>query len=183
MFVRNGTKNSGFALTEVLLAIAVIVIIGIVSYPLYKNAQTSSKVEEMANTLAILSTNAQTLKQGQSNFNQINIVMMDWNGMVPDEIKPIASSMGTNPWGGFVNLTPTQDWTGLAQNTGFMITVTNIPSDSCVKLVNRVAPSFLTILDAHLEFIKDTTTNKVDVLKLTKGCEDPTVNAIMFSAR
>ncbi len=49
-----------------MLAITVIVIIGIAAYPLYKNARTSSEVEAMANDIAILQTNAQTLYSGQS---------------------------------------------------------------------------------------------------------------------
>ncbi len=171
-------KKKGFALTEVLLAIAVIVIIGIAAYPLYKNARTSSEVEAMANDIAILQTNAQTLYSGQSSFTTITEKQLEDAGLAPDDLKTATSGVWNNSWGGFVYLKPSPAIGGLAANAGFTITLTAIPQSACTQLVNRVAPSFLAIgigtdgtsNDGSIKGGNATNMTKVDVTKIAAAC-------------
>lgn len=175
----------GFALTEVLLAIAVIVIIGIAAYPLYKNARTSSEVEAMANDIAILQTNAQTLYSGQSSYTGISIGQLKGAGLVPDDLGVADSSAtkGTNSWGGDVTIDPSVALGGVTAAAGFTITFTGIPQSACTQLVNRVAPSFLVISDGTT-IVKDTTTNKVSITNLASVCgTGGTAPTLAFTAR
>lgn len=189
------TGLHGFALTEVLLAIAVIVIIGIAAYPLYKNARTSSEVEAMANDIAIIQTNAQTLYSGQSSYTGISMDQLNSAGLVPDDLKATDSSSGTptttytNSWGGAVTLVPAPGGV-LTAGAGFTIGMAGIPQTACTQLVNRVAPSFLGIAkDVGKGDVKGGTpaapTTKVNLSALATAC-DPTTNAtgtLYFTAR
>ncbi|MEY2167617.1 MULTISPECIES: prepilin-type N-terminal cleavage/methylation domain-containing protein [unclassified Rhodanobacter] len=53
-------KKKGFALTEVLLSIAVIVIIGIVAYPLYASSRDAATVEKIRNEATMVLSSADT---------------------------------------------------------------------------------------------------------------------------
>lgn len=184
-FSRSNTKNKkGFALTEVLLAIAVIVIIGIAAYPLYKNARTSSEVEAMANDIAILQTNAQTLYTGQSSYNGLTIGLMKGAGLVPDDLGVVdsTSTKGSNSWGGDVTILPNATVGSLVANSGFTIVFTGVPQSACTQLVNRVAPSFLAIGDSTtLNNIKDLT-GGVQVANIPTVCVSAGAS-LAFTAR
>lgn len=80
-------KKKGFALTEVLLSVAVIVIIGIAAYPLYQNSRTSSTVEQMANEITQISTNLQKVNNGQGNYNGASLDVLKNTGLLPDTLK------------------------------------------------------------------------------------------------
>ncbi len=164
-----GQSNNGFALTEVLLAIAIIIIVGIAAYPLYKNARTSSEVEEMANDIAILQTNTQKLYFGQSGYAGINLNILNNAGLVPDDLKPVTvAGNGTNVWGGSVFLAP-----GPTIENGFAIAMTNVPKSACTQLITNIAPSFLVIgTTTGSSYIKDETTNKnkIDIAVLNQAC-------------
>jgi Tfp pilus assembly protein PilE len=81
-------KRKGFALTEVLMAIAVIIIVGIAAYPLYTSSQENSDVEAAINKLVNLKslvdenfTNANEVAQFGGNNMQQQMVQL---GLVPD---------------------------------------------------------------------------------------------------
>lgn len=53
-FKKHNIKKLGFALSEVLLAIAVVVIVGITVYPIYENSRQNAKDQNLANELMLL---------------------------------------------------------------------------------------------------------------------------------
>jgi Tfp pilus assembly major pilin PilA len=59
------SSKLGFALTEVLMAIAVIIVIGIVAYPLYRNAQANAKMTTLSNSLLALDLYVKKTYSGQ----------------------------------------------------------------------------------------------------------------------
>jgi Tfp pilus assembly protein PilE len=61
-------KRKGFALTEVLMAIAVIIIVGIAAYPLYTNSRENSDVEAVINKIVNLKS---IVDQNLTNVNQV----------------------------------------------------------------------------------------------------------------
>ncbi len=83
-------KRKGFALTEVLLSIAIIVIIGIVVYPLYANARESAKIESVKNAATqILATGdiySKSFKSQAMSSGQYVDVMKFYaaSGILPD---------------------------------------------------------------------------------------------------
>jgi prepilin-type N-terminal cleavage/methylation domain-containing protein len=183
------TGLRGFALTEVLLAIAVIVIIGIAAYPLYKNARTSSEVEAMANDIAVIQTNTQTLFSGQSSYAGLNMDLLNTAGMVPDDLRgddggtPPVSTY-TNSWGGDVTIAATGASDPLPQNAGFTIILTKVPKSACTQLVARVAPSFLAIGTSSQKDVMKTVTGKVDVAQTATSCNNVGAGAsLAFTAR
>jgi len=176
-----------------MLAITVIVIIGIAAYPLYKNARTSSEVEAMANDIAILQTNSQTLFSGQSSYSTITNLLLANAGMSPDDIKTATPDVGVwkNSWGGDVFVKPSTAIGGLTANAGFTITMTGIPQSACTQLVNRVAPSFLAIgtgaadgsaNDGLIKGGSATNMTKVDVTQISNVCL-PAGGTLAFTAR
>jgi prepilin-type N-terminal cleavage/methylation domain-containing protein len=87
----NNKRKSGFALTEVLMAIAVILIIGIGGYQLYATSRENAEVNGLINGMADLKTNLdkslpsnQSYMFGQQNFN----VGITQAGLVPSEFTP-----------------------------------------------------------------------------------------------
>lgn len=192
--LKNQKKNKkGFALTEVLLAIAVIVIIGIAAYPLYKNARTSSEVEAMANDMAIIQTSSQTLYSGQSGYAGppgISTAQLETAGMAPDDLKTSGAGPWQNSWGGTVTVLPTTATVaGLNAGSGFTIELTNVPTTACTQIVNRVAPSFLAIgagsgstVDNIKGGLSATDPTRVDVDALATACKAGAV-VLDFTAR
>lgn len=178
----------GFALTEVLLAIAVIVIIGIAAYPLYKNARTSSEVEAMANDIAIVQTNAQTLYSGQSSYAGITMDQLNTAGLVPDDLKTCTGTTTVtctynNSWGGVVSLVSSPS-VQIPKDSGFTIGMTVVPQTACTQLVNRVAPSFLAIgTTAGAGDIKSPATPKVDLTALGTACGKTGGASLYFTAQ
>ena len=162
----NVTKK-GFALTEVLLAIAVIVIIGIAAYPLYKNARTSSEVEVTANDLAILDTNLHVLYAGH-NYDTVTNKLIEDSGMAPEDLKTGISGTWVNAWGGVVQVQP-QTY-GLGNNYMYTVVLTQVPPDACQKLVTRVAPNFTLIGATAIYSIKRPPDAAVNVAKVVSDC-------------
>ena len=179
--LKNHKKNAkGFALTEVLLAIAVIVIIGIAAYPLYKNARTSSEVESMANDIAIIETSTQTLYSGQSAFTGLTPTQLENAGMVPDDLKTGTVGTWNNAWGGTVSIAPASN--GAAADSLFAVTVSNIPQSACTQLVNRVAPSFLMIGDTSTADSIKPMNGKVNINNIANVCVAAGAS-LVFTAR
>ncbi len=161
-------KRKGFALTEILLSIAVIVIIGIVAYPLYKNARESAQVEQIANDMAILMKNSNLLFPTQS-YTEIKaqttdrgITMMDLlnqNGLVPDDLKSDdAGNPYTSPFGGYFVVAGlvSHDSIPYDDSGRFSIQMSNIPTNLCPKLIARIAPSFTSIFTTiNKDFVKE----------------------------
>lgn len=96
--------KKGFALTEVLLAIAVIVIVGITAYPLYKSSRQTADIEGLMNVISSLRKNVDEnynvlknteAQQSGQNFDQVLFNL----GLIPDGI-----TIGTaGPTFGFLN--------------------------------------------------------------------------------
>jgi type II secretory pathway pseudopilin PulG len=68
--MKHNNKKKGFALTEVLMAIAVIIVIGIVAYPLYTQSRQDAAVNQVYNDIALVrttvDTNRDTILSGQN---------------------------------------------------------------------------------------------------------------------
>ncbi len=177
--------QKGFALTEVLLSIAVIIIIGVASYPLYKEASTSNKVEDMANQIAILQTNVHTLYAGQSSYAGISIDQLNTSGLVPEALKTYFNNGAStttfykNVWGGNIMITSSVAGMGMPANSAFAISLWDVPQDACVKLANRVAPAFMSIRGAGPLVVKNVN-EKVDIDALNTACSNKPQVAISF---
>ncbi len=113
------------------------------------------------------------------------MTQLDSAGLVPDDLKPIVATGGVNSWGGNVTLDPAVAGGGVAASAGFTIGMTGIPQTACTQLVNRVAPSFLTIGNtAKGAEVKDTTTNKINLTALATACgTDASAATLYFTAR
>jgi prepilin-type N-terminal cleavage/methylation domain-containing protein len=91
MLNQNNKKKKGFALTEVLMAIAVVLVMGIGAYELYSTSRENAEVNGLINGMADLKTNLdkslpanQSYMFGQQNFD----VGITQAGLVPSEFTP-----------------------------------------------------------------------------------------------
>jgi type II secretory pathway pseudopilin PulG len=187
-FLKKNSSKKGFALTEVLMAIAVIIIIGIAAYPLYRNARVSSQVEGTANDLALLQTNVQTLYSGQPNYTGLTPSQIETAGLAPDDIKTGTVGTWDDTWGGLIFVAPLAATEGNYQaNSLFTVSLANVPTGACTQLVNRVAPAFALIGTGTSTdgtnggLVKGnngtTTENVVDVTNLATLCDGGTVGS------
>jgi type II secretory pathway pseudopilin PulG len=142
----NKNKNKGFALTEVLMAIAIIIIIGIVAYPLYSHARTEANINQVINDVTILQKDMDTVFQGQYG-NITTMLESDYDiqqmGLAPDDLNFESGSYWQIPSGGYIQTYPIEDSGGpIAPNAGYVISITQIPQAECTELGVRLAPLF-----------------------------------------
>jgi Tfp pilus assembly protein PilE len=125
-------KRKGFALTEVLMAIAVIIIIGIAAYPLYKHARVNADVEKY-NTL-IVSLNDYVVKNYSS---QPSTAGLDSTFLTLFDNSTGLLSQDNLNQPGAIELEP------FSTTKGYVIAIENgMPLEDCVGLVSDMLPQF-----------------------------------------
>jgi type II secretory pathway pseudopilin PulG len=185
--IKQKFHKKGFALTEVLMAIAVIIIFGIVAYPLYRTAHLNSQVETLANDVARIQTNTQSLFAGLpnagynlTNGGTLNTTFLNTLGLLPEDFTcSTTNNYCTTIEGPIFTVSPSL--AGAAPNlpagAGFTIGIVNLSSDMCVKLGQRVAPEFQGIgASASDDSIKgagtdNTLTTQLDTNQLITVCQ------------
>lgn len=181
MFYRNFNKNKGFALSEVLLAIAVIIIIGISAYGLYSSARTTATVEQAVNDAKEIQINVS--KMGLDKNNALvalrGEVLLANMGLMPDDLEYDPGFLGMswyqNKDGVFFQVT--SSGSGSVPNWsqgGVTLSIRNLPSTTyCVKLATALAPSYAGVgSNPNDDSIKGaTTTNSIDVNALNAACQ------------
>lgn len=186
----NQIKRGGFALTEVLLAIAVIIIIGIAAYKLYVNAKISAEVEQVNNTVTQVLATGDTYRQTfrrqamQSGMYVDVMKFLGDGGLLPADMKLATQSVaGTGYWiansgwrieyvalpDGRINMFVFggQGYGGNAQAQNECIPMFKVfakMTSGQLVLNNGVAPYFYNSGD------------KIDVAKLTAACADNPYN-------
>ncbi len=174
--------KKGFALTEVLLAIAVIVIIGISVYPIYLSSKSNADVQNVVNTVTQIGLNTDRLYSRQTTYTGISMSVLRDAGMLPDTITDTTNF--TNIWGGTYSIS-----VGVASNNVYWITVTNIPKAECTKYVtminSRATRIGTSVGDASVkEMIPLGGTGKIDQAGLISACNTSPANiSFVITAR
>ncbi len=137
--------RKGFALTEVLLAIAVIIIIGVSAYPLYANSKRSSMVEEAANDMAVIQSGVEKLYTGQGGYRNLSIATIQDVGIIPEKMQLPDGAGGSGylifPWGGPTSgkLAVLPITSGIIPDySGFVIGIQDMPLDVCTQLIQEL---------------------------------------------
>ena len=153
MKIKKRYTRNGFALTEVLLAVAVIIIVGVSAYGLYANARNSARVEAMANDMVSIKTSAKMIYSGQGSYNpppagsnNLTTLVLEKAGMAPPDLKTDVPGVWKNTYGQiFVGITRNTSPIAPFQSDWYLLSINinaNIDPASCSKLITRVAPFF-----------------------------------------
>ncbi len=175
----DSSKRRGFALTEVLLSIAVIVIIGIVAYPLYENSKQNAQIDTVANAILETSKNMDLMFSNSKDYSvlghntglTVGMDLMASQGLLPDAIKkdPVAgtynSALGTTML--VEDVPPTQAIAG----TKFYVGIRGLPKDACIKIITRLAPAFVGIMGDTMSFLIKAPNSPVDLNMMNHACE------------
>lgn len=163
-------RKKGFTLTEVILTLGVAAIIISAVMLIYPKVSLNEKTNKELQNIVSLSTSVRSMFSGVNNYTQLDKVVAPtaWaisaNLFPENMLKPNNNTQAYNSFGGEVFLSPsaaTQGTDGTWGNT-FKITYTNVPAESCVRLVSSQAPNLLAIQIQGLAV-----SNNIDTQKLT----------------
>jgi type II secretory pathway pseudopilin PulG len=126
-------KKRGFALTEVLMAIAIIIIIGIVAYPLYTSSRNKAQTMQLADSMVAFNVYIQNLLSQQQDTTYLS---NETSQQIIDQFN--ASQSYNLPDDG------TTLQVGAWSPQYFFVTFQGniIPQSSCVDFVNTIAKSY-----------------------------------------
>lgn len=145
MNTKNNNRKGGFALSEVLLSITIIVIIGIVVYPLYTNARRQAKIEQIKNVVTALMANSDenriTYRHGATTSVFSVLDYLKNTGGLPDHM----TDEGPSPWGGdfysIVDMEAQMAYLFLPDGrSNMIIELYNSEQPECVDLFKTLAP-------------------------------------------
>jgi type II secretory pathway pseudopilin PulG len=151
MFI-NKFNQKGFALTEVLIAFGILIILAISAYPLYKHSRTEANISQIMNDIVILQKDMNTVFRGNYN-NPTTMTESDYDiqqmGLAPVDLTYVVSNGNfAIPSGGYLEtqgiVTPNGP---IAPGNGYSISISQIPEIECNELTTRLASSFKAIGD------------------------------------
>lgn len=131
--MRRRTAQKGLTLAETLMVLAIGAVAIVGGTILYMQASRSSKMNQGIIQLATLSSQIRTVYSGQSTFGTGDMVpsLAAANAIPADmrvETSPVTMK---NAWGGAVTAVASVAGSGQSQ---FIITMSNVPADACVRL-------------------------------------------------
>jgi type II secretory pathway pseudopilin PulG len=131
-------KRKGFALTEVLMAIAVIIIVGIAAYPLYTSSRTNADVTQRANEVVALNSYMQELFSQQQDSSALEgtgyaSLIDSFNQTTGYDLDDTRTTLRVNSLS-----------YGTGSPRGFVIAFmqSSVPEKDCVGLMQTLAPVF-----------------------------------------
>lgn len=147
--IQNNKNQSGFTLIEIMLGIAIVIILSVVVYTAYANAQTSSAASTEHQNLATAQATIKTLFTN-NNFDKITTATAYRAEAFPKRMN-VGNNTIQNQWGGAVTVLPSGANGGNATAAGtpdryFKITYPAVPKKVCAKLISATANNFGTVL-------------------------------------
>jgi Tfp pilus assembly protein PilE len=138
-------KRKGFALTEVLMAIAVIIIVGIAAYPLYSSARSKAQVESYTTTLVSLNDYIVKEFTGQTDVSALS------SGAFQSQLLTDFSNSTGIPISNAGSTTyQVSPFMTSEYPKSYDIVVYQVPNNDCVALLQSAAPLFDTVLVDYL---------------------------------
>ncbi len=135
--------QKGFVLSEVLLAIAVIIIVGICIYPMYSANRDKLKVNHEVGFVTSLNTSIDKFFGAYHSLAGLNTAMMVDQGLMPSETIYKNGDETTkeivNIWDGAIEINPdTQD----NDKSKYIIVYRQLPSYTCIGLIKGIRSQY-----------------------------------------
>ena len=137
IIMKNNKKKNGFAITEILLSIAVIIIVGVSAYALYSRSRSDSNMNIIEHNVSMLQTALTKFDRNTLVSSRMDIETLGKLGLVPDSINKDSSGEWRDSTG--------TSYLVLVSGIGyskFVIRMRDIKGDECASLTTRLSRSF-----------------------------------------
>lgn len=124
-------RATGFALTELLIALAIVAAAITTIAMIATGALSSSKASDQARIIDSIGQDLQTKYQRANNFAGLTTASAIALGIFPEQM--VNGTTVLNTWNGTVTTAPAADINGVA-NRAALVTWTNVPADECSSL-------------------------------------------------
>lgn len=152
---RNNKTQAGFSMIELMLALVVIGLLSIPIYYIYKEASAGAKTENEVTNISGMAATIRKAWKSSSDFTGLTEAAMITRKQVPDKL--VSGTALMNSWSGAVTIGPS-DISGGGGTSAFMITYNLVPVGSCMDIVAGVAGAFSTVI-VEATTIKSPTTS------------------------
>lgn len=120
-------RQRGISLIEGILYLVLAISVVVGGIVVFQNAQLSNRVTETARGLVAISSETRALHQNARQFEEADLTAAVVNaGAVPSNFLNPAGDQINHPWGGLVTIE--------GDDQQFLIALTDVPSDACVRL-------------------------------------------------
>ncbi|MBK1666898.1 hypothetical protein CKO28_02430 [Rhodovibrio sodomensis] len=125
-------RRRGFAMTEVLMALVLILVAGLLGYNMFATGTSTNKLTRANTELQAIATKVYQGHSASASYTDLDTEGAITAGWIPPQMV-ISDAEAVNPWKGSVEVEEG------SVATQFDITYSNIPLASCVDLVTRSA--------------------------------------------
>jgi hypothetical protein len=140
--VKKPLKTGGFALFEILLVAAGVILVTGATYTIYARADTAKKITEETQNLEQMTTGLLGSYANSVDFAEVSLEDAVEQGLIPSKMVDPNGVVRTT-WGGTVSIDPVA--VDGVEGQGIVIEYTQVPSAACTQMVGRARSGFYDI--------------------------------------